>query len=148
MVDALSDVWRVLVNGGTLVDLRPFAGEYPLHLLTRDAAIPIGENDTTRRADDDAAADAAVMCVVDKGLFAARSRIEFEIDIVWDTVRDLQRWVSTRKRTEIRPSYKQLERAYRNAAEESRARPRLRTTRRLLLASYERRPLDCRPTRG
>ena len=101
----------------------------------------MGKTDTTLRADDDAAADAAVKQVVEKGLFAARSRVEFEIDILWDTVRDLERWVATRKRTAVSPSYEQLERAYRSAAAESRARPRLRTSRRLLLAAYERRPI-------
>lgn len=144
MVDALSDAWRVLVDGGTLLDLRPFAGEYPLDILTRDGAIPVGKNDTTCRAEDDAAADAAVRHVAREGLFAARSRVEFDIEIVWDTVDDLERWVSTRTSTRVTPSYEQLEHAYRRAAARSQVRPRLRTTRRLLLAAYERRPLGRR----
>jgi hypothetical protein len=139
MVDALSDVWRVLVDGGTLLDLRPLPAEYRLELVTPDAAIPIGQTDNTGKAPDDAAADAAVKRVVGEGLFASRCRAQFDVEIVWDTVRDLQRYMATREGTRVTPSYEELERAYQRAAVASKARPRLRTCRRLVLAAFERR---------
>lgn len=143
MVDALSDAWRVLADGGTLLDLRPFAGRYRLELVTADAGVPIGWTDTTIRAEDDAAADAAVARVVGDGLFARGSRVEFDIEMSWDTVRDLEGFVAKRKSTRVTPSYEELERAYQRAAVGSTARPRLRTGRRMVLAAFERREGAC-----
>ncbi|MGH9312676.1 MAG: hypothetical protein ACRD09_06565 [Vicinamibacterales bacterium] len=139
MVDALRDVWRVLVDGGTLLDLRPLPRDYRLELVTADAAIPIGQTDTTGRAQDDAAADAAVAQVVDERLFASRSRVEFNVEIFWDTVRDLKCYMATRETTRVTPSYEELERAYQSATGGSNARARLRTTRRVMLAAFGRR---------
>jgi hypothetical protein len=138
MVNALSDAWRVLVNNGTLLDLRPLAANYQLELVTPAAAIPIGYTDTTGRSDDDAAADAAVAWVVDEGLFALRRRVEFDIEILWESVRDLERYMMTRARTRVTPSYEELERAQQRAATGSDARPRLRASRRVVLAAFDR----------
>jgi len=107
MVDALKDVWRVLVDGGTLLDLRPLPAEYRLDLVTPDAAIPIGTTDTTGRAPDDAAADAAVAWTIDQCLFTRHSRVEFDVDMVWDTVHDLERFMAKRI-TRVSPSYAEL----------------------------------------
>jgi hypothetical protein len=145
MVDALKDVWRVLAHGGTLLDLRPLGAAYRLELVTPDAAIPIGQTDTTGKAQDDAAADAAVARVVDEGLFARRSRVELDVEIFWDSVDDLQRFVATREGTRVTPSYEELKNAYRSAAAGLRTPPRLRTSRRLVLAAFER--ADSRGTR-
>jgi len=138
MVHALKDVWRVLVDDGTLLDLRPLPAEYCLELVTPDAAIPIGKTDTTARAQDDAAADAAVRLMVDEGLFALRRRVEFDVDILWDTVGDLERFIAKRT-TRVSPSYAELERAYQKASVGSNAPPQLRTNRRLTLAAFGRR---------
>jgi hypothetical protein len=139
MVNALSDAWRVLVNNGTLLDLRPLAAKYQLELVTPAAAIPIGHTDTTARSEDDAAANAAVAWAVDEGLFASRSRVEFDIEILWESVSDLERYMMTRASTRVTPSYEELERSYQSAAVGSNARPRLRASRRVMLAAFDRR---------
>jgi hypothetical protein len=134
MVDALRDAWRVLVDGGALLDLRPRPWAYQLELVTSDGAIPIGQIDTTGRTQDDAAADAAMAQVVVEGLFASRDRVEFDVEIVWNTVRDLKGYMATRESARVTPSYEELERAYQSA----RSGLRLRTSRRVVLAAFDR----------
>jgi hypothetical protein len=139
MVDALRDVSRVLIDGGTLLDLRPLPAKYLLELVTPATAVPIGHTDTTGRSEDDAAADAAVARAVDEGWFTSRSRVEFDLEIFWESVRDLECYMATRKSTHVTPSYEELERAYRSAPIVSNMRPRLRASRRLMLAAFDRR---------
>jgi hypothetical protein len=139
MVDALRDVWRVLAERGTLLDLRPLPAGYRLDLVTLNAAIAIGRMDTTGRIEDDAAADAAVARAVHEGLFAERSRVELEVEMFWDTVHDLERFAATRESTRVFPSYEELEKAYRSTVAGLTTAPRLRTTRRLVLTAFERR---------
>lgn len=138
MVDALKDAWRVVVDRGTLLDLRPRPLAYRLELVTADDVIRVGYTDTAGRAQDDAAADAAVALVSAEGLFAPRSRVEFDTEIVWDDVSDLKSFVTKREGTRVTPSYDELERAYRTAARDSNARPRLRAGRRIVLSTFDR----------
>jgi hypothetical protein len=138
MVDALKDVWRVVASGGALLDLRPLPAIYRLALITPAAAIAIGHIDPTARAEDDAAADAAVSRMVHEGLFAVRSRTEFDIEIVWESVRDLNSYMATRQSSRVTPSYEDLERAYQSVAAGSPVRPQLRASRRLMLAAFDR----------
>jgi hypothetical protein len=139
MVDALNGVSRVLVDGGALLDLRPLPREYRLDLVTSDTAIPIGQTDTTGWAQDDAAADAAVAHVLAEGLFAPRGRCEFDVEIFWDTVRDLKSYMATRETTRVTPSYEELEKAYLSATGGSNTGARLRASRRIVLAAFDRR---------
>jgi hypothetical protein len=136
MVDALRDGWRVLAEGGTLVDLRPRVAKYPLELVTADAAVHVGYTDTTSRADDDVAADAAIATALTNGWFAARAQNAFEVEIVWDSVDDLASWAATRQSTRVSPSFEELEAIYRRTAVAS-GRPRLRAWRRMILGSYK-----------
>ncbi|SRR6266545_3940382 len=138
MVDALKDVWRVLVDDGTLVDLRPISADYELELVTLEARIPIGHTDTSPRSEDDAAADAAAAWAVKEGLFVLRRRTELDVDIFWDSVPDLEDYMATRTSTRVTPSYLEIERAYQTLVAESTIRPRLRTSRRLLLVAFDR----------
>lgn len=57
MVDALREANRVLVPGGTLLDLRPLAEASVLHLCE---GMPVGELDATGLSADDEAAQAAI----------------------------------------------------------------------------------------
>jgi ubiquinone/menaquinone biosynthesis C-methylase UbiE len=136
MVDALRDAWRVLTNGGMLIDLRPRVWKYPLELVTSDAAVPVGYTDTTSRAADDVAADAAIVTALTKGWFTAIAQDAFEVEIVWDSVDDLASWAATRQSTRVSPSFDELERLYRRAATGHRY---LRSFRRMILGSYARR---------
>lgn len=137
MVDALRDAWRALAEGGTLLDLRPRAAKYPLELVTADAALPVGYTDTTSRIDDDTAADAAVATAMAEGWFSVRAQDAFEVEIFWDSVHDLERWVATRPSTRVSPSFEELETIYRKVAAAN-GDKRLRAMRRLVLGSYTR----------
>jgi hypothetical protein len=137
MVDALRDGWRVLADGGTLIDLRPRVAAYPLELVTSDAVVRVGYTDTTSRAEDDTAADAAVATALTRGWFTPRVQDAFEVQIVWDSVHDLQRWAADRTSTRVSPSFEELEAIYRRAGTQS--EPRLRSFRRMILGSYSRR---------
>lgn len=137
MVDALRDAWRTLSERGTLIDLRPRVAKYPLELVTADAAVPVGYTDTTSRADDDTAADAAVAAALAHGWFTVRAQDTFDVEIVWDSVHDLERWAATRPNTRVSPSFEELEAIYRRAAGANGER-RLRAVRRMILGSYAR----------
>ena len=136
MVDALRDAWRSLAERGTLIDLRPRVAKYALELVTLDAAVPVGYTDTTSRADDDVAADAAVAAALAHGWFTVRAKETFDVEIVWDSVADLARWAATRASTRVSPSFEELETIYRRGANGER---RLRAPRRMILGSYARR---------
>jgi hypothetical protein len=136
MVDALRDAWRALAERGTLIDLRPRVAKYPLELVTSDMAVRVGHTDTTSRADDDVAADAAIAAALAHGWFTVRAQQRFDTEIVWDSVADLARWAATRASTHVSPSFEELERIYRRGADGER---RLRAPRRMILGSYARR---------
>jgi hypothetical protein len=136
MVDALRDAWRTLSARGTLLDLRPRAAKYPLELFTADAAVPVGYTDTTSRTDDDIAADAAVAAALAHGWFTVRAQDRFDVEIVWDSVHDLERWAETRQSTRVSPSFGELEAIYRRAAGAD-GESCLRGVRRMILGSYE-----------
>jgi hypothetical protein len=45
MVHALRESWRVLVPGGSLIDLRPLSASSPVQVVTGNKIVPAGKNE-------------------------------------------------------------------------------------------------------
>jgi hypothetical protein len=143
MVHALREAWRVLVPGGTLLDLRPVAESYPIEIVRGQDIEVVGSVEPSAKAfADDAASDDAVRAMVRERLLAARRRIEFECALWWDTVDEMRDSFESWTR-HVAPSPARLARA--RAAEARGGATRLRSRGRLILSIYGRRPLPPTP---
>ena len=136
MVHALREIWRVLAGSGTLVDVRPLSGLYPIELVRASTVVHIGEIDATAMAADDAASDRAVQDAVTEGHFLARQDNQFDFDLYWDNVQEMASYMGSSPRTkQVRPSYADLEKAH--LAQSAEGPVRLRFRRRTTLAVYQ-----------
>lgn len=94
MVHALSEIHRVLVREGVLIDLRPLCDHWNVEVIsgreTRETghltALPVGV------ADDDAA-NQAMASVESTGLFRRESQAFFPIHYVWDFASEMESWI-------------------------------------------------------
>lgn len=138
MVDALREAWRVLVDDGLLVDLRPLSSTgNALDLVSERLGVRVGEIDADGMSIDDRASDEAIARVVEEGLFVPSSSTRFEFEFSWDTVREMSVHLeSSRRVTSVQPSYAELEKLLRAERLRGARRPRLRYSRTMLLAVY------------
>ena len=95
MVHALAECWRILIDGGGLIDLRPYKSEWPVEIVSRDTQILTGRLDVNKENSDDAASDNAVSEVIKKGWFEKESKDFFEYSYYWDTVDQMNEYVNT-----------------------------------------------------
>ena len=94
MVHALSEILRVLVPDGILIDLRPFSDEWRIEVFsareTRETGhvtpLPVG-------VADDEAASRAMSDVETRGWFKREDDINFPIHYVWDTASEAEAWI-------------------------------------------------------
>lgn len=146
MVHALHDVWRVLDDSGTLVDLRPLPSQCPIEAVGTDRTVQMGEVDATGMAMEDAAADCAMREVVEQGWFVPRRETQFEFDFYWDSVQEMASFIeASRRMKQVVPSYAHLEEVHRLLSPREPGRVRLRCRRRTLLAVYKKamlRPIE------
>lgn len=135
MVHALHEIWRVLVSGGFLIDMRPFKNYRPVEIVTPTEIIDIGFIDSSAGEPDDIAAHKAMVQVVDDGHFKRQKHEEFEFLTYWDSVDDLRVYMDGRTHSTIDPNiYLKAERIMTN----NRAEARLRTRRDLMIDRYQR----------
>src|SRR4051795_8515819 len=97
MVHALAECWRVLTLGGLLIDLRPFAGNWPLEVVAGPGRPggyppgiwPAGTLDDAQERPDDEAANAALAHAVRAGWFVKEHATTFEYAWYWDSLAEL-----------------------------------------------------------
>lgn len=94
MVHALSEIRRVLVPDGILIDLRPITDRWDVEVFsareTRETGhvtgMPIG-------LEDDSAANQSMKEAEAKGWFKREQELFFPIHYVWDTASEMEEWI-------------------------------------------------------
>ncbi len=90
MVHALSEIWRTLIPGGLLLDLRPYLPFRPLELIDRGQTHVLGRLDEAEFDPGDPAADEAVAEVMRRRLFALEETGSFYYSGYWDSVSEMR----------------------------------------------------------
>ena len=136
MVHALKETWRVLVPGGTLLDLRPRSARFKVEMLTPTDVVSVGTVDAYGAQSDDAAADGAARLMVEEGTFGFRKKTHFHVEFNFGTVGELASFAAESRRVEcVTPSYAELETIFRDLSAKF-GEVRLRYRRPMMLAVY------------
>jgi hypothetical protein len=94
MVHALSEIRRVLVSNGILIDLRPMSEERLVQVFSARETQEIGYATVLQRElDDNVAANQAMTTVESHGWFTREREDFFPIHYVWDTPREMEEWI-------------------------------------------------------
>ena len=137
MVHALRDAWRVLGPDGTLIDLRPLSGFFPIDVIAACEAIRVAEADSTEGTELDRAADRAIAAQAEEGWLVPRHHAEFDIHFYWNTTAEMAEYMTTGRTTKrLTPSYPEIDAALQAVSARAGDAARLRATRRMTLASY------------
>ena len=89
MVDALKEIWRVLVPSGSMVDLRPLAGNRPLEIVANGHVKLAGFMDRTQCGPDDIASNKALARVVRAKWFDRQRHESFDYLRYWETMDEM-----------------------------------------------------------
>jgi len=94
MVHALEEIQRVLVSGGTLIDLRPIADRWPVEVLSSRGRQEVGHvTDLPQGLADDATANEAMKTGESQGMFERQAEETFPFYYTWDSPREMQQYV-------------------------------------------------------
>jgi hypothetical protein len=86
MVDALKEIWRILVPGGFLLDWRDVPVEWPLEIISGGQSRLAGYADTSSRIQKHRSADESLDLVKEEGLFGIEHQSSFSCAWYWDTL--------------------------------------------------------------
>jgi hypothetical protein len=89
MVHALREIWRVLIPGGYLIDVRPRPTNWPLEVVALGQVMLVGKVDNAPFVPDDSAAEKAMTQTVREGLFSVEHQATFDCASYWDTLDDM-----------------------------------------------------------
>lgn len=103
MVHALNEIWRVLVPGGTLTDLRPFGARWPVEIVSGPEVWPAGLVDGSQDFPDDLAANAAIKHVAAAGLYSRERSDSFVLLTYWDTAAEYKTYLDARSHAILPP---------------------------------------------
>ncbi len=94
MVHALSEVRRVLVHEGMLVDMRPLLDRWPAEVAWEGGYEEAGRaTDLPEPLADDAAANAAMDALAISGAFRREREETFPLFYYWDTPKEMQEYI-------------------------------------------------------
>jgi hypothetical protein len=94
MVHALQEIRRVLTREGTLIDLRPLAGNWPVEVVSIRSGHEVGRvTDLPQGLEDDAAANRTIARAADEGWFICEKEETFPLYYYWDSPKDLEEYV-------------------------------------------------------
>lgn len=94
MVHALSEIYRVLVPDGILIDLRPVSDHWRVEVVSARETREIGHvTDLPLGLEDDNAANQAMSNAEVNSWFKRESEEFFPIHYVWDTASEMEKWI-------------------------------------------------------
>jgi hypothetical protein len=96
MVHALKEIWRVLVPGGLLLDLRPLCTSWPVEIVAEERVMRAGVLDDSLALGDDLAANRAIAHMQSEHWFTREREGSFTYDWYWDTLDELKEHVEER----------------------------------------------------
>ncbi len=96
MVHALSEIRRVLVPDGILIDLRPVLDRWQIEVLSAREVRETGRvQDFSIGLADDEAANRTVSQASNNGWFTRDQEEFFSYDYSWDTPSEMEEWIAT-----------------------------------------------------
>jgi hypothetical protein len=137
MVHALTEVRRVLVLGGRLVDLRPVASNWPIDVMIEGRAMLAGRAKHSSQIPNEIAANKAIAIVVHNGWFVKEREAFFEFAYYWQSIADMKAYAADRwPRRVVLPQPAIV--AARRLVRQEPTRSKLRIRRKIRIASYRR----------
>ena len=137
MVHALEEVWRVLVAGGWMVDLRPVSTDWPLEVIIDGRPMHAGTVDGSPSLADQIASDAAIAEMMYRRWFTLEEHTLFDLVYYWSTIEEMEAYVQdTWANTAAMPEAT-LEDA-RRLVKSSATRSEIRMLRQMEIARYRR----------
>lgn len=96
MVHALSEIRRVLVPDGILIDLRPILDRWPIEVITSRTTRQTGHiQDLPPGLADDEAANRCIAQAEQDGWFIREAENLFPFVYSWDTPSEMEEWIET-----------------------------------------------------
>jgi hypothetical protein len=94
MVHALSEIRRVLVEDGNLVDLRPILDHWPIEVAAARGIREAGRlQDLPHGIADDEAANRCIAQAHQEGWFIRQAEDYFPFIYAWDTPSEMEEWI-------------------------------------------------------
>jgi hypothetical protein len=135
MVHALREIWRVLISGKYLIDLRPRSEDLRVEVVTGEQVIFVGVIDESAYLPDDVAADNALAQIMHEGLFAQNHKAQFDYDMYWDSPDEMKEYARERWPQSRLPEVVLVRSQRLMAAGSAYARVRIR--RKVMIARYQ-----------
>jgi hypothetical protein len=99
MVDALREIRRTVVPGGTILDVRPISEQHMVEVVPASgAAAPLGGVDAYGALEEDRAANGAIEHALRHGWMIQESHATFAVEYWFDTAEDLDAFARCSRR--------------------------------------------------
>ncbi|HLF75030.1 MAG TPA: hypothetical protein VI524_11825 [Anaerolineales bacterium] len=96
MVHALSEIRRVLVEGGLMIDLRPILDHWPIEVASARGTRQTGRfQDLPLGTADDQVANRSMAQAEQDGWFIREQEHFFLFSYSWDTPSEMEEWIKT-----------------------------------------------------
>lgn len=140
MVDALGEIFRVLVPGGVLIDLRPVSDRWQIEVVSARGVRETGRlQDLPVGLDDDEAANRAIGQAAANGWFVRTEETFFPFIYSWDTPSEMEAWLDEEWNESLELD-DETKRSTRSTWAVSDADSRVRVNVKLLITSWRKEP--------